>query len=192
MASRNWKWYVEHDDLLGCYERFEKAYINWKDHWWKTVEEIYNTSSHWAKEYILDPIERTIRKVIKTVKKAVKKTSSPNKGNLCYWVRLIGKSGTVIYNKIGTSTSRSVDARIKDIIRDQYKDGREELVDYTILQVWDCGQQNPIGLESELRGKLMKKYSSQNFEKNDRFFIGTEYEEPTFEEMNGWAMAYLN
>ena len=39
---------------------------------------------------------------------------------------------------------------------------------------------------------LIKKYNSQNYVKNDRFFIGVDYKEPTIEEMNSWAMEYLN
>ena len=60
------------------------------------------------------------------------------------------------------------------------------------MKVWDCDENAPEGLESFLRAMLIKKYNSKNYIKNDRFLIGNAFEEPTFEEMNNWAMAYLN
>lgn len=63
MANKNWKWYVEHDDFTGALERFNKAYSNWKEHWFNTCKQIYDNSKKWAKKYILDPINLTIRKI---------------------------------------------------------------------------------------------------------------------------------
>ena len=41
MSNKNWKWYIDNDDLMGCYERFQNAPANWKNHWWSTIEEIF-------------------------------------------------------------------------------------------------------------------------------------------------------
>ena len=68
MSNKNWKWYIDNDDLMGCYERFQNAPANWKNHWWSTIEEIFHSSKKWVKEYVLDPIQRTIVKLVKKVK----------------------------------------------------------------------------------------------------------------------------
>jgi hypothetical protein len=180
MARKNWKWYVDNDDLLGCYDRYKQAYKNWKDHWWSILEEIYNNSLYWIEKYILNPIERTLKKVI----------AENKEDNFCYWVRLIGESGKVIYNKIGT-TKRPINIRMKEILHRQYKDGLESITSYEVLNIWNCNQKKSEGLESYLRAMLIKKYNGQNYVKNDRFLIGNIFEEPTKEEMNGWALAYL-
>lgn len=187
--AHNWKWYVEHDDLLGCYKRYEQARSNWKEHWWATVETIYNNSVEWAQGYFLDKVNKVLV-FVKEISRKVKETFC-KKPHLCYWVRLIGESGTVLYNKIGT-TEEGVQARMKKILKNQYQDGLEKITDYEIMKVWDCGDKAPEGLESFLRAMLIKKYDSENFVKNDRFLIGNIFSEPTFEEMNNWAISYLN
>lgn len=179
-------WYIDNDDLMGCYERFKQSYKRWRDHWWNTIEIIYNQSEKWAKLYIIDSVERVIRAATRMVSKI-----RANSDNICYWVRLIGETGSIIYNKIGTTT-QSIETRMKQILSKQYKDGYERLTDYDIIASWDCGNNSPEGLESYLRAKLIKKYNSENYVKNDRFFIGVSFKEPTIEEMNGWAMEYLN
>ena len=186
MAKPSATWYIINDDLMGCYERYQQSYKNWKEHWWETVETIYHQSEKWAKLYIIDPIEKTIRAAARMVSK-IKAESN----NICYWTRLIGETGSIIYNKIGTTT-QSVETRMRQILSKQYKDGYERLVDYDVIASWDCGNKSPEGLESYLRAMLIKKYNSQNYVKNDRFFIGVSFQEPTIEEMNGWAMEYLN
>ena len=188
--AKSWKWYVENDDLLGCYERYEQAKKNWKEHWWSTVEQIYNNSIEWAEGYFLDKVNKVLV-FIKDISKKIKEKIVKRKQHFCYWVRLIGESGMVLYNKIGT-TEKTVEERLNKVLKDQYKDGLEKIVDYEIMNVWDCDENAPEGLESYLRAMLIKKYKSQNYVKNDRFLIGEVFEEPTFEEMNGWAMAYLN
>ncbi len=187
--AKNWKWYVENDDLLGCYKRYEQARSNWKEHWWATVETIYNNSVEWAQGYILDKVNKVLV-FVKDIAKKVKETFS-KKPHLCYWVRLIGESGMVLYNKIGT-TEKDVVGRMEQILKKQYQDGLEKIKSYEILKVWDCDENAPEGLESFLRAMLIKKYNSKNYIKNDRFLIGNAFEEPTFEEMNNWAMVYLN
>lgn len=190
--AHNWKWYVENDDLLGCYKRYEQAKSNWKDHWWNTVETIYNNSTEWAKGYFLDTVQKIlvfIQDVVKVVKPKVKKEIE--KINSCYWIRLIGESGMILYDKIGTTTNKIVENRFDQILKKQYADGLEKIAKYEVLGSWDCGELAPEGMESYLRAMLIKKYNGKNFVKNDRFFIGTVFEEPTEEEMNGWAMAYL-
>ena len=183
--AKNWSWYIMHDDLLGCYERYKQAYKNWKNHWWETLEAIYNQSAKWAEKYILDPINRTLTAITRMVSNI-----RSNGNNTCYWVRLIGESGITLYNKIGTTT-KTVEERMNGILKDQYKDGYENIVDYDIIASWDCGKNAPEGLESYLRRMLIKKYNSQNFVRNDRFFIGIDFSEPTVEEMNNWAKQYL-
>ena len=192
MAKPSYKWYIENDDLLGCYGRYEQAQAQWKDHWWTTVETIYNSSIEWAEGYILDTIQKVlvfVKDVVRTVKKKVK--NEVEKINSCYWIRLIGESGMILYNKIGTTT-RPVQERFDEILKKQYNDGLERIVNCEVLGTWNCGELPPEGMESYLRAMLISKYKGKNYVKNDRFLIGNAFEEPTEAEMNGWALAYLN
>lgn len=182
--NKNWKWYIDNDDLFGCYERFEQARTQWKNHWWNTIEKIYKNSSYWAKYYILDNVKRVIKKIIQIIPKE-------EKIGLCYWIRLIGESGVVIYNKIGTTT-RELSIRMNEILKNQYKDDFENIVKYEILGTWEVLESQMIGLESFFRSMLIKKYNGKNFIQNDRFFIGNQFQEPTLEEMQKYVNLYFN
>ena len=54
--------YIDKNDLEGAYKRFSSTYANWKNHWWAVVEEIWNACKDWAKQFVLDPIKRVLRK----------------------------------------------------------------------------------------------------------------------------------
>ena len=41
--------YVRKNDLLGAYGKYQKANNRWKNHWWETVEKIYNSGRERAK-----------------------------------------------------------------------------------------------------------------------------------------------
>lgn len=61
--------YIRKNDLEGAYERYQNTSNTWKNRWWEVVEEIFNSSTKWAKEYILDPIKRELTKIVKKVAK---------------------------------------------------------------------------------------------------------------------------
>ena len=96
MSNKNWKWYIDNDDLMGCYERFQNAPANWKNHWWSTIEEIFHSSEKWVKEYVLDPIQRTIVKLVKKIKSVASAL-----GSYTYFIKIFDENGKQIED--GTS-----------------------------------------------------------------------------------------
>lgn len=168
--------YFDSNDLKGAYERYNKAQTRWKDHWWEVVQAIWETCKDWAKEYILDPVARTLRPIKAIVAPAacvsVKDVSTqfPEGSQLVYLIRLLDRNGELIWSKIGT-TKRSIKKRMAEHIRYYRKD---EVVSLELTRVWDCGDLPAEGLESEFRAKYMKKYPG-TFRKNDRF-AGVEFD----------------
>ena len=64
--------YINRNDLNGAYKRFVSAYRNWKDHWWAVVVEIWDRCKEWAKDYVLDVLNRTLLpKLIKRGRKSI-------------------------------------------------------------------------------------------------------------------------
>lgn len=170
--------YIITNDFEGAYVRWKDTTKRWKSKWFEVLQTIYNKCKDWSKKYILDPI----KKVVYAITEKVKSKSA----NLCYWIRLYGENHTILYNKIGTTT-RNLFTRLNEIITRS----NEGYYGYDIIRIWDCGDLPPEGLESELRSKLIKKYGGKNFVPNDRFKINNEFAEPTIEEMEEWATAYL-
>jgi hypothetical protein len=168
--------YFVSNDLCGAYERYSNARSNWKDHWWEVVQAIWETCKDWAKEYILDPVARTLRPIMAVVAPAacvsVKEVAPqyPEGSQLVYLIRLLDRNGELIWSKVGTTT-RSIKKRMAEHIRYYRKDGVASL---EVTRVWNCGSLPAEGLESEFRAKYMKKYPG-TFRKNDRF-AGVEFD----------------
>lgn len=177
MATLTMDDYIRLNDFEGAYKRWQDTSRSWKSRWFNVLKTIYENCTDWAKKYIIDPIKETICKV------GEKPLTKVN--NLCYWIRLFDEHGILIKNKIGTTT-RNIYTRLNEVLADS-----KEAYSYEIIKVWNCRELPPEGLESELRSKLIKKYSGKNFVKNDRFIINDEFLEPTIEEMENWANAYL-
>lgn len=84
--------------------------------------------------------------------------------NQVYLIRLLDENYNVIYSKIGTTT-KATEKRMKQHLRYYAKNG----VAYCYVdRVWDCGDIDPEGLESEFRAHYIRKYKG-TFKKNDRF-----------------------
>ena len=86
------------------------------------------------------------------------------KGNWCYWIRVYC-DGKHIFDKIGTTT-RTPEIRIAEMMRNGWKNYYGVLT-CKVMELFDCGSRNPVGLEKLLHGVLI----SQNYEHlpNDRF-----------------------
>lgn len=174
MEQKNWKWYIDNNDLLGCYERYKKARTNWKAHWWKTIEEIFKKSKEWAKKYVLDPVKRTIERIGKKPRKSKYDVFIQTNGlnineenkQLCYLFRFYDKDHNLLCSKVGTTT-RSVKKRlIEELNNKTYQSMGAMYVE--IDRIYDCGDLPAEGLESLIRSQYIKKYP-KSFYKNDRF-----------------------
>lgn len=175
--AHNWKWYIDNNDLEGCYRRFEQARSNWKDHWWETIESIYNSCGEWAKQYILDPIARTITKITAKVKKSRASkydtminsqdfNIKENGKEFCYLFEFYDENDNFLCSKVGTTTRTVRERLIEELRSKTYKNmGAAKVI---IHRVYDCGNLPAEGLESLIRSQYIKKYPN-SFKKNDRF-----------------------
>lgn len=100
-----------------------------------------------------------------------------------YLIRLLDKDGELVYSKVGTTT-RSSQARMKEHLRYYYDNGVRSI---QVLRLWNCGNVDAEGLESEFRAHYIRKFPG-TFRKNDRF-TGVEFD---LEEADRIAADYLN
>ena len=111
------------------------------------------------------------------------KVSKGEKIQQFYLIRLLDKDGELVYSKVGTTT-RSTEARMKEHLRDYYDNGVRSI---QVTRLWNCGEMEAEGLESEFRAHYIKAYPG-TFRKNDRF-TGVEFD---MDEADRIAAGYLN
>lgn len=175
--------YVRKNDLLGAYGKYQKANNRWKDHWWETVEKIYNSGRGWAKRYILNPIARTLTKIVRTIKQlfdddCIVDETQGVKGCGAYLV-FHYLDNDLQWMKVG-KTDKGM-SRMYDHFTKDYKDQ----IDGAIIKLWYPCDNSDIALSME---NVMRDYfhNKKNFELmgKDRF---PDCEEITEEDVN-----YLN
>ncbi len=125
-------------------------------------------------DYVSDAfkiVNRFVRKTIFNLKTAIDPSINWNgiqpmgKGiNQVYLIRLLDKDKQLIYSKVGTTT-RETEKRMKEHLRYYYDDGVRFL---EVDRLWNCGEIDPEGLESEFRARYIRLYKG-TFRKNDRF-----------------------
>ena len=169
--------YIDKNDLENAYHRFRTAYSNWKDHWWAVVEEIWNRCKDLAKTWWLD-----IKNRILLPRALAPKSASTgaiewngiqpmqNGAQQVYLIRLLDADNALIWSKVGT-TIRETSKRMKEHLRYYKKNGVCKL---EVVRLWDCGEMDAEGLESEFRAHYIKKHPG-TFRKNDRF-INVEFD----------------
>lgn len=172
--------YIAQNDFEGAKERLEGANLRWKSHWFNTCEQIYNSCKEWAKMYVLDPIAKTVQKIISAQvnlfprlkkedisysDKSIIQTNEDRRQK-CYLIEFFDKNDESVCSKVGT-TIRTIQERIREELNSKtYKN--MGVVRCMIHRVYDCGNIPAEGLESEFRAKYIKKYPN-SFYKNDRF-----------------------
>ena len=177
--------YVKENDLMGAYGKYQMANARWKNHWWETVEKIYNSGREWAKQYILDPINRTLTKIGKAIKERLKNNvyiedeTQGVKGCGAYLVFHYLDNG-LQWMKVG-KTDKGM-SRMYDHFKKDYKDQ----IDGAIIKLWYPCDNSDIALSME---NVMRDYfhNKKNFElkKQDRFPDCDEITEDDVNYLNG-------
>jgi hypothetical protein len=169
--------YIVLDDFEGAVERFLQTSARWKKAWFEVCEQIYNNNKEWAKKYILNPVDRSIKKLTKIITKRKTKYSETiqiaegvdlldQAKEKCYLFTFFDENDNLVCSKVGTTT-RTVIQRLKEELRSNtYK--KIGCVKAVVDRVYDCGEIPAEGLESYFRAMYIRKYP-QSFKKNDRF-----------------------
>lgn len=158
--------YITNNDLLGAYRRFETAYKNWKDHWWSVVKEIWERCSNWAREWILDPITRTL--MPQTIRHRGRKSSAmvgyrcEAQGMGAYIVQHFDDKDTRLWTKVGKADD--VQKRLIQHLTKDYKKiaTRAECIAFYPAKNSD----HALSIENVLRNFFNQKYPLLG---NDRF-----------------------
>lgn len=176
--------YVRENDLMGAYGKYQMANARWKNHWWETVEKIYNSGREWAKQYILDPINRTLTKIGKAIKGHLKNNvyiedeTQGVKGCGAYLV-FHYLEGKCLWAKVGKADDGK--KRLKEHFKKDYKGN----IDKAVVKLWYPCDNSDIALTME---NIMRDYfhHKKNFEwkKQDRF--------PGLDEITEDDVNYLN
>lgn len=96
--------YKANNDLLGAYERYQTAGNTWKSRWWAVVEEIYYSCEDWAKQYVIDPIKRTLKKIRNSYKGLLENVMTYEceaEGCGAYIVQHFDANGELLWTKCG-------------------------------------------------------------------------------------------
>ena len=112
---------IETNDFEAAKIKYETSKnLRWKYYWWNVAEEIYFACKDWAKKYLLDPVNRTIKKIINTIGKIYDSCeyvcppfNNDNGVEKFYLIELLDENGDIIWSKIGT-TSRPIQKRMHE------------------------------------------------------------------------------
>lgn len=158
--------YIDKNDLLNAYERFRTAYKNWKDHWWAVVEEIWTRCSNWAREWVLDPIKRTLEPLI--VKRRGRKATAmvgyrcEAYGMGAYIVQHFNSEDVRLWTKVGKADD--VQKRLAQHLNKDYKGTavRAECIAFYPAK----NSNHALSIENVLRDFFNRKHALLG---NDRF-----------------------
>lgn len=175
MAKKSARQYLEELDFEGAFERFENATKQWKSHWFEVCEQIAHEVTDFLKEYIINPITKTIeRKVFEKRQRKVKTDKIfaevdllDNAKEKCYLFEFYNEDNELVCSKVGTTTRTVFQRLTEELKSDTYV--KTGCVKAIVKRVYDCGDVPSEGLESRFRAEFIRRFP-QNFKKNDRFF----------------------
>ena len=177
MATKNMGWYVANNDFEGAVERWMSTNATWKQRWFETCEIIFNSCKEWAKTYILNPIDGSIKKICRILTQRKTKYSEliqvaegvdllDNAKEKCYLFTFFDADGNMVCSKVGTTTRKVLQRLKEELNSDTYK--KIGCTRAVVNRVYDCGNIPAEGLESYFRAMYIRRYP-QSFKKNDRF-----------------------
>lgn len=163
------KEFIKYNDMKSAFEKWANANKQWKAHWFETCLTIFESSKKWAKEFIIDTVNKTITKIKIAVSQEsivwnCEKITYPKGTELFYLIRCLDKNGDRIFSKVGTTT-RTVQQRMKEHLKAYADLGVTQIV---IDRVYACDVEAE-GVESWFRALYIRKHKGA-FKKNDRFF----------------------
>ena len=188
MASYSANDMILYNDLNGAYQKYQTANARWRNHWWETVVTIFQQSKKWAKEFILDPVKRELRRIGEKAADVADKIAAelryhasgafihfapgvisldvPGSEKIYLFKFYEVGNPEPIFSKIGTTT-RTCFQRVKEEI--SYYLRQFDIEGVEVEAIHDCGAMPAESYESFLRAMFTKKFPN-TWKKNDRFF----------------------
>ena len=190
------EWYINNNDFEGAKARYESTSLNWKNRWFEVCLKIYNKCKELAKEWVINPVDKTISKVVNIISKRKSKydemiqinaevgTNYDKGTEKCYLFTFYNANDEMVCSKIGTTTREVRKRLIEELKSKTYQN--MGCVRAVVNRVYDCGELPAEGLESYFRAMYIKAYP-ESFKKNDRF-LNTYFDLQKADEI---AAAYL-
>lgn len=158
--------YKANNDLLGAYERYQATNGAWKTRWWGVVEEIYYSCEEWAKQYVIDPIKRTLKKIRNSYKGLLENVMTYEceaEGCGAYVVQHFDANGKLLWTKCG----KADDAK-KRFLQHFTSDYNGVAAAGTCVAWYPCKNSNhALTVENIIRDHFEKR--GYNLLGNDRF-----------------------
>lgn len=164
---------IETNDFEEAKRRYEKAYTNWKDHWFDTCVTIFKSSTKWAKEYVINLVDKTIVKINEIATKIKSK-----KGNFSYTyiIKMFDESGKWVFTKVGKADN--VAKRMYDLSKEYYSRQKVGIGSVEVLKTYELPNDDLAQVQESFMRNYLRK--TKKFYPNDRF----EPFEPTEEDYN--------
>ena len=176
--------YIDKKDIEGAYDRFQRAYKNWKEHWWNVITTLYEKFERIRKNYKIDFVNRVVEKIIKRGRKKafyldeVLTFECDAHGVGAYVVRHYDDRGRILWTKVGKA--EDAQKRLAQHFQGEYK---ENPVSGVCLKWFPAKNENhALSIENILRDHFQKK--GYNLIGNDRFTDLYETTEQDWEEIN--------
>lgn len=176
MAEKSMKDCLLENDLDTAFARYQSTSPRWRGKWYEVCEEIFSKCADFAQKYVINPLMRTISKIVEVKQKATAKTKIMvddgiellEKGGeqLCYLFEFYNDKNELVCSKVGTTT-RTIKKRLQEELKSKTY-AEMGVVRGVIKRIYNCGQIPAEGLESYFRAKYIQAYPS-SFKKNDRF-----------------------
>lgn len=158
--------YLRDNDFLGCFDRWKNATWRWKEHWFDTCLEIFKHSAEWAKDFVVDTVNKVISKVVlKDIEWRCEEIAFPKGTELFYLIKAVDKYNNLIFSKVGTTT-REVNTRMIEHLRYYKNLGVKRII---VDKVYNCDAIPAECFESYFRARYIMKFP-KTYKKNDRFF----------------------
>lgn len=147
------KYYISTNDIEGAIYRLENALPRYKKHWFDTAVTIINNVKEFIKQYIIDPINMVIHKIL------------PEKKSFTYLIKMYDENNNHVFTKIGMTDN--INRRMKELSNHFYVKENIKIHHCEIIKSYQTNShENAEILESCMRKYLKTKY---RFIPNDRF-----------------------
>ena len=101
---------INQGDLISCYDHYMRTTARWEEHWWSGVVEIYECSTKWQREYVLDKKQHIVYK--KSENEGIDKyfdyqiaTVDEIKQGYCAYLVYLNTGRKNLYSKVGYSAN---------------------------------------------------------------------------------------
>ena len=187
--NENWEIYQKNSDYNAMYRACQRCL--------RILDTAKNFGEEWIHKYIIDPAKCVAQRITKIVQRVIKKVRTvvnnyvfsadehidwngiaPLTGNQFYLVELLNSLHEIVWPKIGTTT-RPTQERFNEHVGSKQPSSysSKDITALKVIGIWDCGEVDPVEVESKVRSYLKRKYGEEHYIKNDRFDCEIDYDD---------------